>query len=352
MVYPMKHVALVVCALFAVLAARPVDAATTVRLKHVAISVALKAPAKAGKTDWVAVHLKMAPGWHSYWRNPGETGLPTRIAWTLPKGVTAGTIHWPVPQRFRSGTIVDYGYAGAVTLLVPLTVAPGAGTATGVATAHVSWLLCAQMCIPQSATLTLPLDKASGDARLFAAAFAAQPKPFTGSAHYASDKNGLTLTLSGLSEESLKQPAQFFPATPRAVADDTAAQIRRVGNSLKIRFKRARHAKPFDDFAGVLALGTGQAFAVTATPAAATNGGGAAFVHTCHRTHGCWHAGSIAARLSRRTDPEPDALRPADPVDEGAGTDAVRRTGRADAPRRAVLCRRRPCQFSRSWPAR
>ncbi len=262
----MRRLALAICAMLAVLVVRPALAAPAVRLKHATISAALRAPAVPGKTDWIAIHLEMMPGWHSYWRNPGETGLPTRIAWSLPRGVTAGAIHWPVPQRFQSGNIVDFGYAGAVTLLVPLTVAHGA--ATGPATAHVSWLLCAQMCIPQSAALTIPLDRASGDAGLFAPAFAALPKPFAGSARYAMEKGAVVLTLSAPSLSLTTQPVQFFPATARAVAYDSAAQIRRVGDSLNIRLRRARHGKPFQVFAGVLALGPGQAFAVRATQTA------------------------------------------------------------------------------------
>src|SRR5580700_6467224 len=52
-----------------------------------------------GQRLWVDLHLTMAPGWHTYWRNPGDSGLPTEIAWQLPAGFTAGAIAWPVPER-------------------------------------------------------------------------------------------------------------------------------------------------------------------------------------------------------------------------------------------------------------
>ena len=53
-----------------------------------------------GETVWVALHLEMRPGWHVYWRNPGDAGLPPEIAWKLPPGFTAGEIAWPTPERF------------------------------------------------------------------------------------------------------------------------------------------------------------------------------------------------------------------------------------------------------------
>ena len=74
-----------------------------------------------GTTLWVDLHLDIAPGWHTYWRNPGDSGLPTELAWTLPAGFTAGDIVWPVPERFVVGTLGNYGYRDAVDLLVPIT---------------------------------------------------------------------------------------------------------------------------------------------------------------------------------------------------------------------------------------
>jgi len=72
-----------------------------------------------GGTLWVDLHLDIAPGWHTYWRNPGDSGLPTEIAWELPAGFSAGEIAWPAPERFVVGTIGNYGYHGSTDLLVP-----------------------------------------------------------------------------------------------------------------------------------------------------------------------------------------------------------------------------------------
>src|SRR6202035_2575144 len=74
-----------------------------------------------GTTLWVDLHLDIAPGWHTYWRNPADSGLPTEIAWTLPAGFTAGDIVWSVPEHFVVSGLGNYGYRDAVDLLVPIT---------------------------------------------------------------------------------------------------------------------------------------------------------------------------------------------------------------------------------------
>ena len=75
-----------------------------------------------GSTLWVDLHLRIKPGWHVYWRNPGDSGLPTAIEWRLPSGFSAGSILWPVPEHFVQSGIGNYGYAGSADLLVPITV--------------------------------------------------------------------------------------------------------------------------------------------------------------------------------------------------------------------------------------
>src|SRR6267378_423304 len=114
-------------------------------------------------TLWVDVNFAIKPGWHIYWRNPGDSGLPTAIQWDLPPGFSAGSIRWPVPERFVQGSIGNYGYAGSADLLVPITAAkdlvPGS---TARLTGETSWLVCADICIPGSAELSLSLPVAAG----------------------------------------------------------------------------------------------------------------------------------------------------------------------------------------------
>jgi thiol:disulfide interchange protein DsbD len=105
----------------------------------------------------IAVHLRMNPGWHIYWKNPGDTGLPTAVAWDLPKGFAASDIMWPAPQRFIALGLASYGYEGEVSLLARIV--PPAELGPGEVTIHarVTWLACRTECTPGKADLALSL---------------------------------------------------------------------------------------------------------------------------------------------------------------------------------------------------
>ncbi|MFM1767689.1 MAG: hypothetical protein RJA22_218 [Verrucomicrobiota bacterium] len=103
--------------------------------------------ARPGDTVTAAVELRMAPRWHTYWRNGGDSGAPTRIDWTLPAGVVAGDIQWPAPERYEKEGVVTYVYHGTVALLVPLRIEPGAAPGRHPIRAAVSWLECEDLCL-------------------------------------------------------------------------------------------------------------------------------------------------------------------------------------------------------------
>jgi thiol:disulfide interchange protein len=113
-----------------------------------------------GSVDAILV-LEHDPLWHSYGENPGRTGLPTRIDWQLPDGLSAGPIRWPAPTTFSSGGIVASGYSGRVELRTRISaskeLAPGSSLSLG---AKVSWLACKESCIPGEASFALSLGVA------------------------------------------------------------------------------------------------------------------------------------------------------------------------------------------------
>lgn len=120
------------------------------RLDAVTTQVRLVLPTDAvvpGQTVLAGVHLKMAPKWHTYWRNAGDAGAPTEIAWTLPPGITAGEIQWPLPEKVVFGDLLTYGYHDDVVLLVPLSIAPDAAPGPRELKAEVSWLECEVQCV-------------------------------------------------------------------------------------------------------------------------------------------------------------------------------------------------------------
>jgi len=119
------------------------------------------AAAAPGKPFTVALRLKAAPGWHTYWRNPGDSGQPTVIDWKLPTGYRAGPIQWPVPEKLPIGPLANFGYEGEVLLLTDIAVPEGAKAPATIA-AHAKWLVCnPERCIPQEANLAL--DAAAPD---------------------------------------------------------------------------------------------------------------------------------------------------------------------------------------------
>ncbi len=113
--------------------------------------------AKPGTTVMAGLALTMADGWHTYWINPGAAGIPTAVEWTLPKGVSAGSIQWPVPEKFIALGSTGYGYHDKTILLVPLTIAADAAIGQATISGKVSWLECKESCIPRDQQVSAKL---------------------------------------------------------------------------------------------------------------------------------------------------------------------------------------------------
>ena len=111
--------------------------------------------AKPGSTITAGIELKMDKGWHTYWLNPGAAGIPTSVKWTLPKGITAGDIQWPVPEKFLSLGATGYGYHDETVLLVPLTIAANAPLGQAEISGKVSWLECKEQCNPREQEVSI-----------------------------------------------------------------------------------------------------------------------------------------------------------------------------------------------------
>lgn len=115
-----------------------------------------------GQQIVLGLNQRIIPHWHTYWVNPGDSGLPTTIEWNLAKGATAGEIQWPIPNRFKLGTVTNYGYSDEVTLLSSITIPKDIKEGdTFPISAKVNWLVCQEICIPQEATLGLTLPVAA-----------------------------------------------------------------------------------------------------------------------------------------------------------------------------------------------
>ncbi len=121
--------------------------------------IAEHASVQPGGATRVGVRFDLEEGWHIYAQEPGDAGLPTKIAWSGPAGVSFGPLSWPTPERFDDpGNITTFGYSGTVVLASPLAVSPNVTDHQPLAIeAKVSWLACKELCIPGSATLALSL---------------------------------------------------------------------------------------------------------------------------------------------------------------------------------------------------
>lgn len=169
--------------------------------------VADKTGVSPGKTLRLGVLLDIAPGWHVYWRNPGDSGLPTTLTWDLPAGFIAESTQWALPRRIvEPGDLHIFGYKGQVLLFMDITIPAGLSAPEATFRVKANWLVCQDICVPGEASmeLTLPVvaDAQAQNAELFEQAEARLPK--TGNPNFLStwkwNDKGWQLSLSGLPE--------------------------------------------------------------------------------------------------------------------------------------------------------
>ncbi len=188
--------------------------------------------ADAGKTVWLGLQLTHQKDWHTYWKNSGDSGLPTTLQWTLPSGVTAGEIDWPLPKKIPIGNLANYGFSDTVLLPVPLTITPDfkAGSASNEIEIKLkaNWLVCRQECIPEEGEFALKLPVKGSTAinsAAFKTAFAARPLGLANAALADSsvqiDGSKIKLTVRGLPAALRGKTLDFFPETPEVI--ETAA---------------------------------------------------------------------------------------------------------------------------------
>lgn len=240
--------------------------------------------AAPGSTAVVAIRQDIQPGWHTYWRNPGDSGGATTLNWTLPTGVRAGEIVWPLPERQRLQGLVNYGYEGKVYLPVPVEIPADARSGSTLPlSVKALFLVCsAEMCVPDELTLNLdlpiregaaPQDPAHGAA--IARVLEQAPRP-AGIAARATLVNGvLTLTATGGPLAGKDPGASYFFPYASGTIDHAAAQTGSWGpNGLTLVLGaggKVLSGGLTGPVSGVLATSEG-AFEITAQPGAVLPG--------------------------------------------------------------------------------
>ena len=221
------------------------------------------ASVQPGTSFTVALRMTMETGWHSYWTNPGDSGQPTSIDWTLPDGGSASDIQWPYPHRIDAGPLTSYGYSNNVLLLTEITPPEDLTPGTSVTLAGTAeWLICADICLPAEAevSLTLPVRNEApapnaqwSDA--IAEAEAALPQPVSGWTVQATRSEGsYALSVTPPSEWTGSLEGAHFYSDEKAVLDHAAPQpVSSEGDAYLIALQQSEYAAaPADRLTGVL----------------------------------------------------------------------------------------------------
>lgn len=248
--------------------------------RHIAIALVPETTTPAaGSSVTLAFVAKPEAGWHGYWQNPGDAGVETTLDWTLPPGVRAGPLQYPVPQRLLISGLMNYVYEGPYTQFVTLQLPVGLAMGTKVpVSVTLDYLVCTrQVCVPEQAKLSTELTIGDGaiatDRRAqFDVWRRALPKPLGATARFAVSGDRLRLAVP-FPASATPGDAYFFPLT-KGAADYAAPQsVTRDGDSIVLETK-AGSGKP-SEIAGVLAVG-GQGFVVRAVPGEVAAVGGEA----------------------------------------------------------------------------
>ncbi|MCZ8094785.1 MAG: protein-disulfide reductase DsbD family protein [Acidovorax sp.] len=204
---------------------------STVTTPHVQAELIAHAPqgVTPGQPLWLGLQITHQPDWHTYWKNPGDSGLPTELTWQLPAGLDAGDIAWPVPHKIAIGTLANYGYEGTVLLPVPVTVpstfAPGPLAKDITVQLKASWLVCRKECIPEEGqfTLQLPIQSTTAlNGAAFDAALKAQPQALPNATasddrQAQVDGDSLQVRVAGLPAALRGKTLDLYPETPEVL---------------------------------------------------------------------------------------------------------------------------------------
>ncbi|MDD5460039.1 MAG: protein-disulfide reductase DsbD family protein [Methylococcales bacterium] len=225
--------------------------------------IASVAAVHPGDEILVGVHQRIIPHWHTYWKNPGDSGLPTTINYDLPAGATAGEIQWPTPGLIKLGPVTNYGYENEVTLLSAIKIAKDslAGSVFTIK-AKVKWLVCKEICIPQNVDLALDLPVVAPSAEvesgspLIELARANLPVPSPWPITLAHNKDILSLQIAefGLQSAVVKN-VRFYPSEWGKIDHGAQQPYRIADEALELQLKPGEAPlSPGENLTGVLTV--------------------------------------------------------------------------------------------------
>ncbi len=240
--------------------------AAPIKTEHAEVElIAEKTALVVGEKNTIGLSIKHAPHWHTYRKNPGDSGYPTKITWQVPAGYGVGEFDWPTPKRLATGPIINFGYEGEVvlplTVSVPTSAKPGDGiTLKGKA----EWLVCKDVCIPEEGevAVTLPVGEKGKDAPAgpaaarFVAARAAQPGDASAwkATLYAAPNptREVWLDVTAPANTGNLTGLDVFPVQEQ-ISDPSVQQVYRTERGYAVKLKLVDGAKLTDSFPVLLA---------------------------------------------------------------------------------------------------
>ena len=227
----------------------------------------------AGRVLPLALRLQPDEGWHTYWRNPGDTGLEARLNWQLPEGFRAGEIEWPIPQRIDYAGLTSFGHHADTWLLIPVAI-PGQAQLNQLAQqspdglvrlrAHAKWLVCEEVCIPGEGDfeLALPVAESASQPNIvneslrddFALARMALPKQLDGAPAVFSTNQQVEVQLPLQNIPVLnRQPAVFF-ANKGLVSNQLPPRVEIIDDVLVVTAPKDPYFESAPHFASMLVV--------------------------------------------------------------------------------------------------
>ncbi|HJR83072.1 MAG TPA: protein-disulfide reductase DsbD domain-containing protein, partial [Sphingomicrobium sp.] len=247
-------------------------APATAQARGIEPELVAEGPAPLGGEVELAIHMRTNPGWHGYWLNPGDAGLPMDVKWQLPPGFAVGSLRYPVPTRLTVAGIMNYVYETDYAVLVQLKVPAGAtGTVPIRAEAH--WLACTdKICVPEQGELALDLPVGTGTPKRaqFDEWRRALPRPLASPARFEVAGDRLRIAIPLPRDVGVEEP-YLFPSEDGPVDYAGKQHFRRLGDLLIAELPR-RKGEP-KQLAGVLAFGDGRGLEIHAVPGEVPEGG-------------------------------------------------------------------------------
>ena len=230
---------------------------------------------------WIGLRFEIEPGWHIYWKDPGDSGEPPSVQWNLPPGLKAGAIRWPAPQRIPDHTLVDYGYNHSVLLMAPIRLLRPVPTVSPVkVSATVKYLVCREVCIPGAShvAMSLPVSRTSSRPsewhKLFVQTRAHWPKPTPTGWRVGALATGGGFVLS-LHTGSSEHQALFFPADPNVIKNAAPQPATALADGVRLTLQKSDLlVKPVTHLEGVIVFGGTCAFVIRAPVHSQTRRGG------------------------------------------------------------------------------